>query len=221
MPAPSTWQTEGMRRSRTPRVARGAVAASVATFTALLSHIVAGGAVPGPLGVIAPWLLAFMASTLLAGRTLSLARLGASVLVSQTLFHTLFVMGAATPVTAAPAMSHHDHGAMGMAMDAASTAPTSGFLAALCADPAMWMLHGVSAIVTVALLYRGERAVRALLTLAADIRAWAHRVVARAAAMPPIAVPLPLLAETLGWIVRPAAHARDDRRRGPPTLIAL
>ncbi|WP_454117996.1 hypothetical protein [Microbacterium lacticum] len=117
-----------MCRSRTPRVARGAVVASVATFTALLSHVVAGGAVPGPLGILAPWLLALMASTLLAGRTLSLVRLGASVLVSQALFHTLFVMGAATPAATMPAMSHHDHGAMSMAMDAAGTARTSGFL---------------------------------------------------------------------------------------------
>lgn len=168
-----------MCRSRTPRVARGAVVASVATFTALLSHVVAGGAVPGPLGILAPWLLALMASTLLAVAP-SLVRLGASVLVSQALFHTLFVMGAATPAATMPAMSHHDHGAMSMAMDAAGTARTSGFLAALCADPAMWTLHAVAAVVTVALLYRGERVARA-----ADARGRHPRVgAARRRALP-------------------------------------
>ncbi len=216
-----TWQTGRMRRSRTPRVARGAIVASVATFTALLSHVVAGGAVPGPLGILAPWLLALMASTLLAGRSLSFARLGASVVLSQALFHTLFVMGAVAPTAAMPAMSHHDHGAMSLGMDAASPAPAAGFLSALCADPAMWALHAIAAIVTVALLYRGERAARALLTLAADIRAWARRIAARAAALPPTALPVPLLAETIGWIVRPAAHVGDGRRRGPPLTLAL
>ncbi len=219
-----------MRRSRTPRVARGAVVASVATFTALMSHIAAGGAVPGVLGIAAPWLLALMVSTLLAGRSLSLMRLGVSVAVSQLLFHTLFVVGSPN-LGGAAAMGHHDHGAMAGQMDAGAmgTAATSGtggsgvaaLLTALCADPLMWGLHAVAAAVTVALLYRGERSARALLALARDLRAWARRVVTRAVAVVPFPVAADASAVAFAWIVRPAAHTDDRRRRGPPTPITL
>ena len=44
-------------------------------------------------GIVAPWILALAVCTLLAGRALSLVRLASSVVVSQLLFHTLFVMG--------------------------------------------------------------------------------------------------------------------------------
>lgn len=39
------------RASRASRVLRAALAASIATFAALLSHVVAGGELPGALGV--------------------------------------------------------------------------------------------------------------------------------------------------------------------------
>lgn len=209
-----------MRRSRTPRVARGAVVASVATFTALVSHVVAGGSVPGPFGIVAPWMLALMVSTLLAGRTLSAVRLGLSVVASQLLFHTLFVMGA--PVSgAAPAISHHDHGAMAMSADAVTTTSASALVSALCADPLMWALHAAAALVTTAALYRGERTVRALLQLARDIRAWARRAVARARTVIARPVPAARAADAVAWRVRPAAHVVDGRRRGPPLAPAL
>lgn len=225
-----TCQTVGMRHSRTPRVARGAVVASVATFTALMSHIAAGGTVPGVLGIAAPWLLALMVSTLLAGRSLSLTRLGVSVAASQLLFHTLFVVGSPN-LGGAAAMSHHDHGAMAAHMDAGATGTAgaagtgasgvAALLTALCADPLMWGVHAAAAVVTVALLYRGEHSVRALLALARDIRDWARRVVTRAVPLAPFPVSTEASATAFGWIVRPAAHIDDRRRRGPPTPITL
>ncbi len=194
--------------------------ASVATFTALLSHVVAGGTVPGPLGIVAPWMLALMVSTLLAGRALSAVRLGLSVAASQILFHTLFVMG--SPMSgAASTMSHHDHGTIAMSTDAANATASGGFVGALCADPLMWTLHAVAAVVTIALLYRGERAARTLLDLARDIRAWARRVARRANTTIVLPIVAVVAAATTGWIVRPAAHVADDRRRGPPLPIAL
>ena len=79
----------GMRRSRASRALRGLIGASIATFVALLSHVAAGGAMPGWVGIALPWLLSVMVCTLLAGRALSLIRLSLAVAASQALFHCL------------------------------------------------------------------------------------------------------------------------------------
>lgn len=206
-----------MRSSRASRVARGAVVASIATFTALLSHVVAGGEVPGWAGIAAPWILALMASTLLAGRTLSAFRLALSVGVSQLLFHTLFVMGA--PVVAgAASMPHDHHGAMTALAPALGA---SGTAAAFCADPLMWAMHGVAATLTTLLLLHGERAARTLLALAREVQAWARRLARRAAPALRTARSTSVGATAPFWVVRPAARLADDRRRGPPLPIAL
>ncbi len=52
---------------------------------------------PGAVGILVPWVFSFMISVLLAGRSLSLIRLGISVAASQFLFHVLFVLGTVTP----------------------------------------------------------------------------------------------------------------------------
>ena len=207
------------RADRATRVARGAIAASIATFAALLSHVVAGGDVPGWAGIVAPWILALAVCTLLAGRALSLVRLASSVVVSQLLFHTLFVMGspsASSSSSGAAAGHAHLHGAMTtMIPDAAD--PT---LAALCADPVMWIGHAIAAVATIVALYRGERAARAMLALAAELRAWAQRVVARV-------IVTTRVQRHRGihiWIAPPVllpAHLTIQRRRGPPPSIAL
>ena len=49
----------------------------------------------GLLGVVVPLALSLFVSVLLAGRRLSVIRLGVSVIASQTLFHSLFVLGTA------------------------------------------------------------------------------------------------------------------------------
>lgn len=206
-----------MRSSRAPRVARGVVIASVATFTALLSHVVAGGDVPGWAGVGAPWVLAVMVSTLLAGRNLSRVRLAVSVIVSQLLFHALFVMGTPSVVASGTAPAAHRHHGEPITIPG----PADATVAALCADPAMWAGHALAAALTIAVLYRGERALRTLLALGARIRAWARRVVLRGVS--PV-LPAPRLATVsacAGWVVRPAAHLSIDRRRGPPLSIAF
>lgn len=201
-----------MRSSRASRVARGAVVASIATFTALLSHVVAGGDVPGWAGIAAPWVLALMASTLLAGRSLSAIRLGVSVVISQLLFHTLFVMG--SPARGGSAPTSHHHGAMTVLPEAPVDA------AALCADPLMWGMHALAAALTTLMLAHGERVVRTLLRLAHELRSWARRLVRR---LPAVTLPhLPAAAaEAPFWVVRPAARLAVHRRRGPPLTIAL
>lgn len=201
-----------MRQSRAPRVARGLVAASVATFVALLSHVAGGGAMPGWLGIVVPWVLSVFVCTLLAGRRLSVFRLSLSVTLSQVLFHGLFVLGAAD-AGAVTAGGHH-HGAI-------TLAPLSGeTTAALYADAAMWGWHVLAAVVTVAALHRGERVLAALRTLAGELVAWWRRRQPVAVLSPvPDAPRAPLFVAALS--VDDAPRLAPLRRRGPPALRVL
>lgn len=77
-------------RGRHRRALRGTLAAAAATFVALTSHILGGGAFPSATGIIVPLTLSTLVCVLVSGRRLSLPRLTISVGISQTLFHLLF-----------------------------------------------------------------------------------------------------------------------------------
>lgn len=202
-----------MRQSRAPRVARGVAAASVATFVALLSHVAGGGAMPGWLGIAVPWVLSVFACTLLAGRRLSLIRLSLSVLLSQVLFHVLFVLGAAD--AGAVAGGHHQHAAV-------TLAPLSeGATAALYADSVMWGWHLVAGVVTVVAVHRGERLIAALRGLAAEITDWFRRALPTP---PPSSLPdapRAPVSTVASWSVDDAPRLAPLRRRGPPAFRVL
>lgn len=110
----------GMSSSREPlRLLRGGLAATVATAVALTGHVLAGGAVPGWLGVLVPWWLSVAVCTVLAGARFTPARMSAAVLGSQVLFHGLFMAGTpgnpATRLVDPPGQhlghgTHPDHG---------------------------------------------------------------------------------------------------------------
>ncbi|MFE6734980.1 hypothetical protein [Microbacterium sp. NPDC057650] len=152
-----------MRPSRRPAVIRGFAAASTATFVALAAHVTAGGAMPGPLGILVPWLLSLMVSVLLAGRRLSALRLSISVIVSQLLFHGLFVLGMITPTGT---IGGHVHGA------ALQLPETTGVAAQLVADGSMWFGHACAALLTILALHRGERMLLGLRDLAVLAVRW-------------------------------------------------
>src|SRR5699024_1527126 len=98
-------------RGRRRRALRGSAAPTAATFVALASHVLDGGSMPSLWGIIVPWALSTLVCVLLAGRTLSLWRLSASVVASQALFHQLFTVF--TPLASAPgptsAVEKHAH----------------------------------------------------------------------------------------------------------------
>ena len=197
-----------MRPSRRPRLIRGLLAASIATFVALASHVWVGGTMPGMLGIAVPWMLSVMVCTLLAGRQLSLLRLSASVLLSQALFHVLFVLGAITPQTGPTA---HDHGAPILL-------PATGAVALVPEDAGMWLAHVAAAVCTIALLHRGERTAQALSALAAELVAWARRLI-----IVPVPAPAPVGVRRR-WAITRAPLRRDPlrsalRRRGPPLRL--
>ncbi|UNK70030.1 hypothetical protein [Microbacterium sp. H1-D42] len=201
-----------MRPSRLPLLLRGGVAAVIATFTALLSHVAAGGDLPGPLGIAVPLLLSTMISVLLAGRRLSLVRLAASVSASQVLFHTLFVLGSIAPVHSA---AGHQHGAPLV------LAPIAEGM--VMPDAGMWLGHVFAAVATTALLHRGESVLRQLLSLARTVLGWVISVVVRRRTLP--------IGERSRSRLRPIDADADAPialrvvrrmpRRGPPLLSTL
>jgi len=198
------------RQNRAPRVVRGAAAASVATFVALLSHVSGGGAMPGWIGVVVPLSLSFVVCTALAGRRLSALRLAAAVAVSQVLFHTLFVLGS------------YDLGAAGHVHGAAAPVVVSGDIGpALSPDAAMWLGHAVAALITTVALHRGERAVAQLRALTVRLGRWLRaRVRVVVAALGPVPVRR-ALADTVA-VARPTSVrvVASAQRRGPPLLAS-
>ncbi|MBO1751044.1 hypothetical protein J4G33_04430 [Actinotalea sp. BY-33] len=220
-------------RGRT-RAARGLAAAGFSTFVAWASHLLAGGAPPGLAGVLVPVVFASAVCVVLAGRRLSLPRLALSVAASQLLFHTLFVLGSTTAgsTTAGSATGHGHHGLLtdgstslsgsallgGGAVADGSTL-TSG--AVLVHGPlTMWLAHLLAAVVTVAALHRGERALVGLVALGRRVvRAVtpARELLAHRPAADPRRAVLPVVGqgrEHLHLLHLAAAVAR----RGPPRL---
>ncbi|MEV7619391.1 hypothetical protein AB0N59_04545 [Microbacterium sp. NPDC089321] len=195
-----------MRASRRTRLLRGFAGASVSTFVALASHVWVGGQMPGMLGIVVPWLLSFMLCTLLSGIRLSAFRLTASVLLSQALFHSLFVLGAITPRSG---VAPHVHGPLAL--------PSAGAALIVPEDAGMWVAHGIAAAITVLALHRGERLLQALTVLASVVARWISRAVVAAPA-------LPLIPSRARWAVQPAPLRTEPRfaclkRRGPPLLV--
>ncbi|GAA1667181.1 hypothetical protein [Microbacterium lacus] len=196
--------------SRAIRTLRGGIAAAVAIEVALLSHVLAGGAAPDALLVALTFVVSWIVCLALAGRRLSLVRLALAVGLSQFAFHAAFsVLG--TPQAAAASGGVHAHHAM--TMDAAPHAT-----AMVAADPLMWAAHALAAVVTIAALYRGERAVRALLEpLVTLVRAVVHVVMVTPAR------PRRLAAARIENSVLPGRRwvAEPATRRGPPRGILL
>ncbi len=192
------------RQGRATRVARGAVAATFATFIALLSHMTAGGEMPGWIGVAVPLALSFVVCSALAGRRLSFWRLAVAVGLSQVLFHTLFVLGGFD------AAAGHVHGAV---------APlTSGAASPILqTDATMWAWHALAAALTTVALHRAERAHAVLRDVADRAVAWVRaraRVVAASFGPDPVRrVFADVVVDVRAVSVVIVSSAR---RRGPP-----
>jgi hypothetical protein len=133
--------------------------ATFSTFVALFSHVLAGGALPGMLGIAVPLVFSTVASVLLAGRRLSLTRLTISVAISQFLFHTLFVLGASGgSASVAPMAPGHVMGGAGMG-GAVMIIDASGSPAMTVGahdGPWMWVAHVVAGLITITALHLSE-----------------------------------------------------------------
>lgn len=197
---------------RVVRLLRGLAAAVVATFIAAFSHIAAGG--PSPDGVIFLLSLALsgLVCTALAGRSMSLLRLSAAVLLSQALFHGLFSLGASshTAMASVPSSGHAGHSAH-VILDPATAAGGMDH-----ANPVMWVGHTIAAVLTIAVLRHGE------VTALRLIQALGLRLVPFLPLFQPLAVSAEAPFNPSDWPVRPLRNLGVPllvmRHRGPPLL---
>lgn len=228
-----------MTSSRSPlRLLRGGMAASIATLVALGGHLVGGGAMPSWLGVAVPWWLAVTACTVLAGSRFSLPRMGAAVLISQTLFHGLFTAG--TPgdpsiTLVAPPGSHLGHGAhipLGEGTSPGSSlhsdhgadgvaAAAEHSLHGTHADLQMLLWHLAAALVTTLLLQRGENFLLRCTGLIISVLNVLGRP-PQAVALPHLVLPGPSRPVPEGAPLRHVRRAvlSPQQRRGPPLVLA-
>ncbi len=217
-PAAPTSYTGGVttidtaRLSRAARAWRGAGGALAATLLAAASHGLAGGEISW-LAIAATAILALPVCTALAGRIGSLWRLALAVSASQFLYHWLFSwIGAGGSGTAgAEAVSPHA-AHLGAQLPSAELA---GLGQAASADAAMWAGHAIAALLTIALLHRGERAFLAL------VRLVRRALPLRRASAAPLQTRTPRLTS---WA--PVVSARSRllsaviTHRGPPAAVA-
>lgn len=201
-------------QTRGARVARGVAAAVAATATAAASHTLGGAEAPAPAILALATAFAAVVCVLLSGRTLSLARLAVSVLLSQLAYHSLFLMtGGGDVSVAGTTAGGHFHGGGTVELIAGG----SGHAAH---TPLMLVSHLLAAAVTVAALRHGERVFWTLGTAAVRV---VVRLVARASAL---LEPLGASVAVLGAVEPSAPRALDAvlrtlRHRGPPARALL
>jgi hypothetical protein len=210
-----------MMGTRWARFARGWAVAGFSMFVAALSHTLGGGAAPGTMGVVFSLAFAGIICIGLTGRTLSVWRVGASVIISQLIFHGLFSLGAtagalavATDASGGVALAAHQHTAIEIVHSAAGSAVAHG---PQHTGVGMWMAHGVAALVTIAALRHGEAALWGLL---ANARLVSRRVVTLAAAITPAAPTRQAPTSGLVFVARELALVLSVmRHRGPPAGV--
>lgn len=186
--------------SRGARALRGTVAAALATFFAAFSHAVAGGALS-----LTALLLALILSTFvciaLTRAHFSRTHLVLAVVVSQSLYHSIF---AAIPAAQATSLTQAHHGPVELAVVAGSHSAHSGL--------GMWLGHVAAAIVTSLVLVFGESVIFTLLRLvrfAADPRAFMVHV--------HLAGPVAVVRTPRRILAAGLSHLRGViARRGPP-----
>ncbi|WP_426183734.1 hypothetical protein [Microbacterium sp. TWP3-1-2b2] len=184
--------------SRQLRLLRGAAASSTATIIAAVSHTIGGGAPPHPLLVIALSVFLAPLAALLVGRTPRMARLSAAVMVSQTVFHVLFV---ALGATVSPTVTTgHDH-ALTLDPLTSTIAPDAGMLGA----------HVAAAALTIMLLWRGERLVQV-------VARWVLAVLRTRALRLQAEWPVPAPITTTARRFASRISSGGVSRRGPPAF---
>jgi len=146
--------------TRWARFARGWLAALFSTTVAAASHTLAGGSSPSAVSLVVALAFAGVACIALTGTTLSLARLTASVALSQLAFHTLFsTIGTSTGAPAVAGGAAHDH-------SVALTIAGDGGAVAHHSDGWMWVGHAAAAVLTIVALRYGEGAFWRLASIA-------------------------------------------------------
>lgn len=197
--------------TRGERALRAVGAASISTFVALFAHVAGGGTMPGFAGIAVPLALAVLVCLAVGGRRFSLPRLSVSVVISQLLFHFLFVLGVTGPGPTTMPTGHAMHGAEHVQWVATPTT-------IIACDPLMWGAHGVAALVTIAALYRGARVAERLSQLRGRI--WATLLPAFGLTPVRLDRPVQVIVRALPFVVHRGFDHGVAPLRGPPVLVA-
>ena len=202
--------------ARGARLVRGWGAAVAATFIAALFHVLSGGPAPETSVLLLSLALSGLVSTVLTGRTLSLWRLSAAVILSQGVFNGLFSLGSASTAGAVPLAGHTGHA---VAAVSGSGLPGAGSMVMDDVSPMMWAGHALAAVATIAVLRNAEVTAVHLL---AELRL---RGVVVLPVFLPLAVEPGAPAIPAAWPVRPLPNLGAPllvmRHRGPPLLPSL
>ncbi|MBK4346486.1 hypothetical protein [Lacisediminihabitans changchengi] len=203
--------------TRWARFARGWIAAVVSVFVALCSHLLAGGDSPGLPGILLCLAFAGMICIALSGRALSTPRLTIAVGASQFLFHGVFGMLGAAPMSISGGHMDMNPQLTMSAQPMLSPLPLAAADSGMAMPGWMWFAHAVAAVITVLALRFGERAFWQLLALASPLLrmllalARPVRVSTPPASVPAADAMLPPRLVVLS----------THRHRGPPALAAL
>jgi len=189
----------------------------VSLFVAACSHALAGGVLPSTAGLALCLAFAGAVCVLLAGKTLSVARMSIGVAVSQLLFHGLFSLLSDAPLGSsvpAGAGMHHGDGAIGVQLGASGT-PSLVHTMTAGADLRMWAGHAIGTLVTIAALGYGERVFWGLLRLT---RLCISRIVDAAVPVETAATARPQRADAPTAVIPRALVFSIHRHRGPPAF---
>lgn len=195
------------------RTLRGSAAATFAVVVAALFHDAAGGGLPSALGVVLSLAFAVPVCIALAGRRIALWRQAACVGVSQVLLHVMFGLGSPASGTTLSTVGGQAHGSM--LHGDMRVLVTGGHPVAMHHDGAtMYLAHVGAALVTIAALRYGERAVYALATFTAMLVIAIVRIRV-VPVLPAVRMPVQTRPLTLG---SPTLVLGALRHRGPPVL---
>lgn len=190
---------------RASRLLRAIAVTASAVALASAAHMLAGGAVPGLIGLVTAMVLGSVLGTaLLSNGRLTPLRTAATIAGGQLVFHTVFTWGASA--SAAPT---HDHGG-------AASLSSSDALHAHDAE-AMVLAHVVAGLIALGVLLIEQRLVDGLAALTARVlrrlRPFVNAPVraTRAAAAPGRDAARP----------RGRSSLPPPLRRGPPALISF
>lgn len=146
-----------MAISRVAALVRGWTIATCATMLGAASHALAGGELPHPLIWALCTSLSAMVSVFIAGRGLGRLPLAIAVIASQGIYHLIFSGHHGAHVSPVTGAEHAHHSAVQQVN-----------VAVVAHEPTtygMWASHLVAAVVTFAVLSRGEQALVRLVRL--------------------------------------------------------
>jgi hypothetical protein len=193
--------------TRAEQLSRAGLASAFAVATAAVSHTIAGGQAPSILALALSLVLATLVSIPLVGKSASLSRIAATVLIGQMVLHGLYAMFPASMASSLNVgMPSHNHEMV--------LSGLPGDLVRAEGAPGTWMIvgHVLAALVTVFVLRNAELSLSIL-------RAIGRLIVAV------FAVPTGVVDISVKRAYSPATGASsqslsffpsDIRRRGPP-----